>query len=165
MVVHPTNADIAFAAGLGHAFGPNPERGVYRTRDGGKTWQQVLRKDADTGASDVGFDPSNPQILFAGLWQARRRPWEMSSGGAGSGLHVSRDGGESWTQLVAVAEDAPDEPAKKGTRRCKGLPEGQWGKVGVGVAASDSKRVYALIEADKGGLFRSDDGGDSWHRV
>ncbi len=100
MAVHPKNPDIAFAAVLGHAFGPNPERGVYRTRDGGKTWQQVLKKDADTGASDVALDPSNPNIVFAGLWQARRRPWEMTSGGPGSGLYVSRDGGDTWKQLT-----------------------------------------------------------------
>src|SRR5205085_7754358 len=88
VVVHPRNPDVAFAAVLGHAFGPNPERGGYRTRDGGKTWQQVLKKDADTGASDVAMDPSNPSVVFAGLWQARRRPWDMTSGGPGSGLYV-----------------------------------------------------------------------------
>jgi photosystem II stability/assembly factor-like uncharacterized protein len=145
LVVHPTNPDVAFAAVLGHAFGPNAERGVYRTTDGGKTWQQVLKKDAETGASDVGMDPSNPSILFAGFWQARRLPWELVSGGPGSGLYVSRDGGESWKPLTG-----------------SGLPEGTWGKVGVAVAASDGRRIYALIEAEKGGLFRSDDGGESW---
>lgn len=147
LVIDPRNADVAFAALLGHAFGPNPERGVYRTRDGGRTWQQVLKRDADTGASDVALDPSNPNVVFAGLWQVRRRPWEMTSGGPGSGLFVSRDGGDSWTQL------------KAGQR---GLPEGIWGKVGVAVAPSDGRRVYALIEARDGGLFRSDDGGESW---
>jgi photosystem II stability/assembly factor-like uncharacterized protein len=100
MVVHPSNPDIAFAAVLGHAFGPNPERGVYRTSDGGRTWQQVLKKDADTGASDVAMDPSNPAILFAGFWQARRLPWDLISGGPGSGLYVSRDGGETWKALT-----------------------------------------------------------------
>jgi len=145
MVVHPRNPDIAFAAVLGHAFGPNPERGVYRTRDGGKSWQQVLKKDADTGASDVAMDPSNPNILFAGLWQARRLPWDLQSGGPGSGLYVSRDGGDTW-QLITG----------------HGLPEGTWGKVGVEVAPSDGRRVYALIEAEKGGLFRSNDGGENW---
>jgi photosystem II stability/assembly factor-like uncharacterized protein len=148
MVVHPTKPDIAFAAVLGHAFGPNPERGVYRTTDGGKTWQQVLKKDADTGASDIAMDQSNPAILFAGFWQARRLPWDLVSGGPGSGLYVSRNGGDTWTQLTG-----------------KGLPEGIWGKVGVAVAPSDGRRVYALIEADKGGLFRSDDGGESWTLV
>jgi photosystem II stability/assembly factor-like uncharacterized protein len=145
LVVHPRNPDIAFAAVLGHAFGPNPERGVYRTTDGGRTWQRVLFKDADTGASDVAFDPSNPRIVFAGLWQARRRPWHLESGGAGSGLYVSRDGGDTWLRLEG-----------------KGLPGGVWGRVGVAVAPSDGRRVYALIEAEKGGLYRSDDGGESW---
>jgi photosystem II stability/assembly factor-like uncharacterized protein len=165
LIVHPSNPDIAFAAVLGHAFGPNPERGVYRTTDGGKTWQQVLKKDADTGASDVCFDPSNPKILFAGLWQVRRRPWEMTSGGPGCGLYVSRDGGDSWTQLVAPpAPESADagKDAASGTKRCAGLPEGIWGKIGIAVAPSDGRRIYALIEADKGGLFRSDDGGDTW---
>jgi photosystem II stability/assembly factor-like uncharacterized protein len=148
MIVHPKNPDVAFAAVLGHAFGPNPQRGVYRTTDGGKTWKQVLAKDENTGASDVCFDPSNPHVLFAGLWQARRRPWELTSGGPGSGLYISRDGGDTWKQLTK-----------------KGLPEGNWGKVGVAVAPSDGRRVYALIEADKGGLYRSDDGGEKWALV
>ncbi|MEO8196637.1 MAG: glycosyl hydrolase [Thermoanaerobaculia bacterium] len=145
IVVHPTDPQVAFAALLGHAFGPNPERGVYRTLDGGASWTRVLGVDADTGASDVAFDPGNPHILFAGLWQARRFPWGMTSGGAGSGLYRSADGGETWTRLTG-----------------KGLPEGIWGKVGVAVAPTDGARVYALIEAEKGGLFRSDDGGTTW---
>ncbi|MFN6203869.1 MAG: VPS10 domain-containing protein [Acidobacteriota bacterium] len=148
MVVHPTNPEIAFAAVLGHAFGPNPERGVYRTTDGGKTWQQVLKKDDQTGASDVAIDPSNPNIVFAGLWQARRYPWDLQSGGPGSGLYASRDGGATWKQLKE-----------------KGLPEGIWGKVGIAVAPSESRRVYVLIEAEKGGLFRSDDGGENWQLI
>ncbi len=148
MVVHPANEDVAYAAVLGRAFGSNAERGVYRTRDGGRTWQQVLKKDAETGASDVAIDPSNPSIVFAGFWQARRRPWELVSGGPGSSLHVSRDGGETWKALTG-----------------SGLPEGTWGKVGVAVAPSDGRRVYALIEAEKGGLLRSDDGGESWTLV
>ncbi len=148
MIVHPTNPDIAFAAVLGKPFGPNPERGVFRTRDGGRTWQQVLKKDADTGASDVAMDPTNPNILFTGLWQARRYPWEMTSGGPGSGLYMSRDGGDTWKQLTK-----------------SGLADGTWGKVGVAVSRSDPRRVYALIEAEKGGLFRSVDGGENWELV
>ena len=145
IIVHPTNPDIAFAAVLGHAFGPNDSRGVYRTKDGGKSWERVLFKTPDTGASDVCFDPSNPQILFAGLWQARRRPWELISGGPGSGLYVSRDGGDTWKQLTG-----------------NGLPDGPWGKIGVAVSPADGRRVYALIEAENGGLYRSDDGGETW---
>jgi photosystem II stability/assembly factor-like uncharacterized protein len=148
MVVHPSNPDIAFAAVLGHAFGPNPERGVYRTRDGGKTWEQVLKKSELAGASDVAMDPANPAVLFAGFWETVRRPWELVSGGPGSGLYVSRDGGDTWKELTGGA-----------------LPSGTWGKVGVAVAPSDGRRVYALIEADQGGLFRSDDGGEGWTRV
>ncbi len=145
VIVHPTDPEIAFAALLGHAFGANPERGVYRTLDGGRSWSRVLAVDADTGASDVAFDPGNPRILFAGLWQARRYPWGMTSGGPGSGLYRSSDGGETWSRLSG-----------------HGLPEGIWGKVGVAVAPSDGQRVYALIEAEQGGLFRSDDGGTTW---
>lgn len=145
IAVHPTNPEVAFAALLGHAFGPNPERGVFRTVDGGRTWTNVLLVDADTGASDVEFDPSNPRILFAGLWQARRYPWGMTSGGPGSGLYRSADGGETWTRLSG-----------------HGLPDGIWGKVGVAVAPTDGARIYALIEAENGGLFRSDDGGSNW---
>jgi hypothetical protein len=144
IAVHPANPDIAFAAVLGSPFGPGKDRGVYRTTDGGKTWTQVLAKDVDTGASDVALDPNNPRIVFAGMWQTRRKPWEMTSGGPGSGLHVSRDGGDTWTQL------------KSGEN---GLPDGPWGKIGVAVAPSNSQRVYALIEAADGGLFRSDDVG------
>ncbi len=148
MAVHPKDPDVVFAAVLGSPFGPGDERGVYRTTDGGKTWNRVLFVDRDTGASDVCFHPSNARILFAGLWQVRRMPWGMTSGGPGSGLHVSRDGGESWKKLEGG-----------------GLPDGIWGKVGVRVAASDPNRVYALIEAEEGGLFRSDDGGETWSRV
>ena len=148
VAVHPQNPDIAFAAVLGSPFAPSDARGVYRTSDGGKTWQRVLHKDAVTGASDVAIDPNNPRVLYAGMWQFKRTPWQTTSGGPGSGLHRSADGGDTWQALSG-----------------NGLPAGEWGKVGVAVAPSDSKRVYALIEAEEGGLFRSDDAGVNWSRV
>ncbi|MCC6592069.1 MAG: glycosyl hydrolase [Xanthomonadales bacterium] len=148
LVVHPRDPDVAWAAVLGSPFGPGPERGVYRTRDGGRSWQLVLKKDADTGAADVALDPNNPNILYASLWRFRRTPWSATSGGPGSALYRSADGGETWTQLQG-----------------SGLPDGEWGKVGVRVAPSDSRRVYAIIEAAEGGLYRSDDAGESWKRV
>ncbi len=161
IAIHPKNAEVVFAAVLGKVYSANPERGVYRTTDGGATWKQVLTRGDDCGASDVAIDPSNPRIVFAGFWQTRRRPWELVSGGPKSGLFVSRDGGDTWTQLVDRKHD--DRPAEKIPG--KGLPEGEWGKVGVAIAPSDSRRIYAIIEADKGGLFRSEDGGDSWSLV
>ncbi len=148
MAVHPTDPDVAYAAVLGSPFGPSATRGVLRTMDGGRTWTMVLHVDVDTGASDVCLDPSNPRIVFAGTWQVRRTPWSMTSGGPGSGLWISRDAGDTWKRMEK-----------------HGLPEGIWGKVGVGVARTDSRRVYALIEAEEGGLFRSDDGGENWTRV
>ncbi len=152
MVVHHKNPDVAYAAVLGHAFGPNPERGVYRTKNGGKTWEKVLFKNEETGASDVAIDPNNPRIIYAGFWQTRRRPWELTSGGPGSDFYVSHDAGDTWVSL------------KKDAKKI-GLPEGIWGRVGVAVAPSNSQRVYAIIEAEKGGLFRSDDGGENWSLV
>jgi photosystem II stability/assembly factor-like uncharacterized protein len=156
IAVHPRNPDICFAAVLGHAFGPNSERGVYRTKDGGKNWERVCFKNDEAGASDVCIDPNNPRVVFAGFWQARRRPWELTSGGPGSDLFVSRDGGDTWESLA--------NPARKagGDEKPNGLPPKPWGKVGVAVAPSNSQRVYAIIEAEKGGLFRSDDGGETW---
>ncbi len=148
MIAHPKNPDVAFAAVLGSPYGAGPDRGVYRTRDGGATWQRVLFVDENSGASDVTFHPTNPRILFAGTWQARRTPWNLTSGGPGSGLWTSRDGGDTWKRLEGA-----------------GLPSGIWGKVGVRFAPSQPSRVYALIEAEEGGLFRSDNGGESWKRV
>lgn len=145
--VHPRRAEIAYAAVLGSPFGPNADRGVYRTLDGGKEWTQVLKVDADTGASDIAIDVQRPSVLFAGFWQVRRQPWNLTTAGKGSGLYRSADGGDTWIKVEH-----------------EGLPQGEWGKVGVAVAPSDSQRVYALIEAKEGGLFRSDDGGSSWKR-
>ncbi|MGB7333089.1 MAG: hypothetical protein WBD25_17015 [Terriglobales bacterium] len=148
VIVNPRNPDIVFVAALGHPYGPNTERGVFRTTDGGKTWDKVLYKDENTGAIDVAFDPQNPNILFASLWEAHRTPWTLSSGGPGSGIYRSTDGGSTWKHLEE-----------------HGLPKGPYGRIGVAVAAN-SERVYALIEAkEEGGLYRSDDGGDTWDLV
>jgi photosystem II stability/assembly factor-like uncharacterized protein len=145
MVVNPTNPNIVYVAALGHPFGGNTTRGVFRTKDGGKTWERVLYVDDKTGAVDVQFDMANPSILYAGMWQVVRKPWTMESGGPGSGLYKSTDGGDTWKKLTG-----------------NGLPEGTLGRVGV-APTSDTNRVYALIEAEKGGLYRSDDGGENWH--
>ncbi len=147
VIVDPRNADIVYVAALGHPFGPNLERGIFRSTDGGKTWEKVLYKDENTGGIDISFDPHNSHILFAALWEARRTPWGLSSGGPGSGLYRSDDGGTSWKMLSE-----------------HGLPTGPYGRIGVSVSA-DSERVYALIEARQGGLYRSDDGGDTWEMV
>ena len=144
VIVDPKNADIAFVAALGHPFGPNAERGIFRTVDGGKNWEKVLYKNENTGGIDVAFDPHNSHILFASLWEARRTPWSLSSGGPGSGLYRSNDGGSTWKRLEE-----------------HGLPPGPYGKIGIAVAAN-SDRVYALIEASEGGLYRSDDSGETW---
>jgi photosystem II stability/assembly factor-like uncharacterized protein len=148
VIVHPQNPDIAIVAALGHAFGPNPERGIYRTADGGKTWTKVLGKDDKTGGIDVVFDPHNPNIVFASLWQAVRQPWSFSSGGPGSGLYRSEDNGMTWKQLEG-----------------NGLPDGILGRIGISVSGAESNRVYAVIEAKEGGIFRSDDSGENWTRV
>jgi photosystem II stability/assembly factor-like uncharacterized protein len=147
IAVHPRNPDVAFVAALGHAFGPNPERGVFRTRDGGRSWEKVLFKDNDTGAIDVAIDPQDPQVVFASLWQVRRSPWDLVSGGPGSGLYRSRDGGTTWTRLSG-----------------HGLPAGDYGRIGIAISPADGRRVYAVVEAKEGGLFVSDDGGESWTR-
>ena len=147
MIVHPKDANTVYVAALGHPFGPNTTRGVFRSRDGGKTWQRVLYVDDKTGAIDIQFDQTNPNILFAGMWQAVRKPWTMESGGPGSGLYRSADGGDTWTKLSG-----------------KGLPEGTIGRIGVATTPNPN-RIYALIEAEKGGLFRSDDAGEKWELV
>jgi photosystem II stability/assembly factor-like uncharacterized protein len=146
--VDPRDADRVYVAALGHPFGPNHERGVFRSRDGGATWQRVLFVNDSTGAIDLAMDPKNPRVLYAATWQVRRTPYSLESGGAGSGLWKSVDQGDTWTRLTG-----------------EGLPKGPWGRVGVAISPANHDRVWAMIEADDGGLYRSDDAGRSWKRV
>ncbi|MEI6244853.1 MAG: hypothetical protein WCQ64_07375, partial [Acidobacteriota bacterium] len=149
IVIDPKDPNTVLVAALGHVYGPNEERGVFRTTDGGTTWQKVLYKDARTGAIELAADPDNPKTIFAAMWEMQRTPWSMSSGGPGSGLYKSTDGGVTWAPVSG-----------------HGLPETVLGKIGVAVAAgTGGTRVYALVEAEAGGVFRSDDGGATWRLV
>jgi photosystem II stability/assembly factor-like uncharacterized protein len=158
-IVHPTNPDIVFVCALGHAYGDQPDRGVFRTTDGGATWTKVLFVDEKTGCSDLAIDPSNPRVLFAGMWQFEIHTWGRRSGGPGSGLFVSRDGGSTWTRLSG-----------------NGLPASPVGKVAVAISRSNPQRVFAMIETGDGipwegqptgtgQLWRSDDGGRKWTMI
>jgi photosystem II stability/assembly factor-like uncharacterized protein len=147
--VHPTNPDIVYVAALGNPYGANPERGVFRSKDGGKTWERVLFRDEKTGAVDLVMDPKNPDVLYAGMWEVFRTPHSLSSGGPGSGLFKTTDGGTTWTELTNNA----------------GLPKPVWGKVGVSASGADGNRLYAIIEAKDGGIFMSDDAGATWKLV
>jgi photosystem II stability/assembly factor-like uncharacterized protein len=147
--VHPANPDVVFVAALGNPYGPNPERGIFRSKDGGKTWDRVLFRDDKTGAVDLAMDPKNPDVLYAGMWEVFRTPYSLSSGGPGSGLYKSTDGGTTWTDISKNA----------------GLPRPIWGKVGVSASGADSTRLYAIIEAKDGGIFMSDDAGASWKLI
>jgi photosystem II stability/assembly factor-like uncharacterized protein len=146
VIVHPTDPNIAYVAALGHVYGANPDRGVYRTRDGGATWQKVLFKSNDVGAIDLAFDPGDPQTLYASLWNTRRPPWSIypPSYGPGAGLYKSTDGGSNWQQLSS------------------GLPTDGVGRIGIAVAPTNRRRVFAIVDAKAGGLYRSDDAGATW---
>jgi photosystem II stability/assembly factor-like uncharacterized protein len=144
--IHPTNPNIVWIGVLGHAFGRNDQRGVFKTTDGGATWKKTLYRNEVTGISDLIVDPNDPNVLYAAMWMAFRTPWSMNSGGEGGGLFKSTDAGETWREITANP----------------GLPKGLWGKVGIAVSPAKSARVWALIENDSGGVFRSDDGGTTW---
>ena len=148
ILVDPANPDVVLVAALGHPYGPNETRGVYRSADGGRTWQRTLYRDADTGAIDLAHEPGRPSVVYASLWQTRRPPWNVypPSSGPGGGLYKSLDGGQTWRELGG------------------GLPEHP-GRIGIGVSPSAPQRLYALIDATAGGLYRSDDGGASWTKV
>ena len=146
--IHPKDCDTVFVGGFGHYGADNADRGVFRTKNGGKNWTKTLYRDAKTGAVDISIDPSNPDVVYAALWEAWRKPWGMSSGGPGSGLFKSVDGGGNWTEIS----------------RAPGLPkDGLLGKIGVSVSPVDPNRVYAIIEHDAaGGVYASNDGGKNW---
>lgn len=146
IVIHPKNPDIVWVAVMGHLFGPNDERGVYKTTDGGKTWKKVLFVNNQTGCSDLVMEPGNANVFYAGMWRLLRTPYSLESGGEGSGLWKSTDGGETWTNISTK----------------KGLPKGVWGIVGVAVAASNTDKIYSIIENKDGGIFMSSDGGQTW---
>ena len=149
VIVDPKNPDIVFVAALGHAYGPSPDRGVYRSRDGGATWQKVLYKGDGVGAIDLAFDPTNSQVIYATLWATRRPPWYIyaPSNGPGAGIFKSTDGGTNWQQLAT------------------GLPTEGIGRIGIAVAPTSAKRVYAIVDAKDGGLYRSEDAGASWAKI
>src|SRR5262249_32951303 len=145
----PHDPEVVFVAALGHAYGANPDRGVFRSRDGGSTWQKVLFRGDSVGAIDLAFDPKSSQIVYAAMWNTRRPPWSIypPSYGPGSGLFKSTDGGDTWVELTG------------------GLPAERLGRIGVAPAPSNGSRVYAIVDAREGGLYRSDDAGATWHRI
>ncbi len=146
IVVHPKNPDVVWVAAMGHLFGANNERGIYKTMDGGKTWKQQLFVNNQTGCSDLVIEPNNPNTLYAGMWRVIRTPHSMESGGNGSGLFKSTDGGETWVNIS----------------KNKGLPKGTWGIVGVAIAPSNTDKIYCIIENKDGGMYVSADAGETW---
>ena len=149
IAVDPRDPNVAYAASMGHVFKPNPDRGIFKTIDGGKNWRKVLFVDDDTGAVDLAMNPHDPNVLYAAMWQAQRVPWKLTSGGPGSGLYKTTDAGTHWSKISSNP----------------GFPRGILGKIGVSVAASNPRTVYAIVQAHDGGVFRSNDSGATWKRV
>jgi photosystem II stability/assembly factor-like uncharacterized protein len=149
VIIDPTNPDIVYAAAIGSPWGVHPERGVFKTTDGGKSWKKILYTNDTSGAADLVMDPQNPNKLIAAMWEHKRDPWFFKSGGAGSGLYITHDGGENWKKITDK----------------EGLPEGELGRIGVAIAPSDPNVVYALVEAKKNALYKSTDGGFKWNMI
>jgi len=147
--VHPRNPDLVYVAAQGHVWAPNEQRGIFRSKDGGKNWEKVLYRGDKAGACDLILDPTNPTIIYAGLWEAYRKPWTLESGGPNSGIFKSTDGGDTWTDIT----------------RNQGLPKGTIGIVGLAVSPANPDRLWAIVEAEDGGVFRSDNGGRTWAKV
>ncbi|MDC3242773.1 hypothetical protein OAT82_03795, partial [Flavobacteriaceae bacterium] len=149
VIIHPTNPKVVYVAAIGSPWGEHSDRGVYKTTDGGKTWNNILFKNDKTGAADLIMDPTNPNKLIATMWEHKRDPWFFKSGGEGSGLYITYDGGENWTKKTSQ----------------DGLPKGELGRIGVAIAPSKPTVIYALIESEKNALYRSVNSGDSWEKI
>lgn len=149
IIIDKNNPDIVYVGAIGSSWGKHPERGVFKTIDGGKTWKHILKVNSATGAGDLVVDPQNPNKLIAAMWEHERKPWTFTSGGSGSGLYMTHDGGDNWKKLTDK----------------EGLPKGELGRIGIAIAPSNPNRIYALVEAKKNALYRSDDGGDKWTKV